>query len=148
MTALQRTDAELHAAKDELAETLHRLQKAIDTRDWDTVRATFTDDASGYGATGLENTIAKMRAHLDGVGPTQHLLGNLRIELTDEGARTLAYARVHHVGAGPMAGSFFECMGEYDDRWVPTAGGWRLRSRSFDMQITLGDFAVLRGSDD
>ncbi|KQZ74948.1 nuclear transport factor 2 family protein [Nocardioides sp. Root151] len=148
MTAVQRSGAELHSAKDELAEALFGLQKAIDTRDWDTVRATFADDGSGYGATGLEDTIAKMRAHLDGVGPTQHLIGNLRVEFTEGGARTLAYARVHHVGAGPMAGSFFECMGEYDDRWVSTTDGWRLALRTFDMQITLGDFAVLRGSDD
>lgn len=127
-----------------LLETLHRLQKAIDVRDWDTIRATFTADGSGYGATGMEAVIAKMQAHLGGVGTTQHLLGNHRVEVTGDEARTLAYARVYHVGAGPMEGSFFECMGEYADRWVRTPDGWRLTARVFDMQITLGDRAVLR----
>lgn len=127
-----------------LLETLHRLQRAIDVRDWDTIRATFMQDASGYGATGVDDILAKMQAHLGGVGPTQHLLGNHRVEVVGDTARTLVYVRVHHVGAGPMAGSFFECMGEYDDRWVRTPDGWRLAGRTLEMEITLGDRAVLR----
>ncbi len=43
-----------------------------------------------------------------------------------------------------MEGSFFECLGEYDDAWVRTAAGWRLSRRTFDMRIQLGDFALLR----
>ena len=127
-----------------LLDTLHRLQKAIDARDWDTIRATFTVDATGYGATGVDAILAKMQAHLGGVGPTQHLLGSHRVEVRGDEARTLAYARVYHVGAGPMAGSFFECMGEYDDQWVRMSDGWRLRRRSFEMTIELGDRDVLR----
>lgn len=51
---------------------------------------------------------------------------------------------MYHQGAGPQQGRFFEYLGEYGDRWSRTDGAWRLNSRTFDMRITLGDFAVLR----
>ncbi len=127
-----------------LIELLHRLQRAIDVRDWDGIRSTFTENGSGYGATGINDTLATMQAHLGGVGPTQHLLGNQRVEVDGDTARTRAYVRVHHVGAGPMEGSFFECLGEYDDRWVRTSAGWRLAERTLEVEISLGDRAVLR----
>lgn len=112
------------------------------------MRGAFAADAHGYGRDGGPDVIvAQMRAHLDGVGPTQHLLGNHRVEVDGDRARTLTYARVHHVGAGPMEGSFYECMGEYDDRWARTDRGWLLGRRTFTIRIGLGDFAVLRGAD-
>ncbi|MFI0464283.1 nuclear transport factor 2 family protein [Saccharopolyspora sp. 5N102] len=131
-------------AREEIVERLAELATAIDARDWAAVAAAFLPDAHGYSRDGVEAIVRQMRDHLDGCGPTQHLLGNHRVAVDGDTARSLTYARVHHVGAGPMAGRFFECMGEYDDRWVRTPGGWRLSSRTFDMRIVLGDFAVLR----
>jgi hypothetical protein len=125
-------------------ETLHRLQRAIDARDWDHVRATFLPDARGYGARGVDAIIATMRAHLDGCGPTQHLIGNSIVEFAAETATVHSTARVHHVGAGTKEGAFFECMGEYADEFVYVDDSWRLRRRHFDMRIMLGDFGVLK----
>ena len=130
-----------------LLETLYRLQGAIDARDWELVAATFLPDARGYGATGVEAIVARMRAHLDGCGPTQHLLGNsiVTFEEDDPGRATVrSAARVHHVGAGSKKSAFFECMGDYTDRFMLVDGGWRLAHRRFDMRITLGDFGVLK----
>jgi hypothetical protein len=130
-----------------LLETFHRLQTAIDARDWDVVAATFLPDAKGYGARGVEAILATMQAHLGGCGPTQHLVGNCVVDFDEDGATVRSAARVHHVGAGPKEGSFFECLGDYTDQWVATPAGWRLRRRHFDMRITLGDFGVLRPAD-
>lgn len=138
------------AAQDRVAvvERLHRLQAAIDARDWDTVRDTFTADGTGYHRTGIDEIVAVMQGHLGGCGATQHLLGNTRVSIDGDRARSLSYARVHHVGAGDMRGAFFECMGEYDDRWIRTGTGWRLSHREFDMRIQLGDFRVLQPAAD
>lgn len=124
--------------------TLARLAQATDERDWATVAATFTPDATGYGAEGVPAIVQRMRAHLEGCGPTQHLLGNHRVDVAGDVARSLTYARVYHQGAGTTAGSFFECMGEYDDRWTRAPGGWRLTSRVFAIRIRLGDPDVIR----
>jgi len=133
--------------RDLIVEALARMSKALDSRDWATVRELYTPDAEGYGSTGIDAIVATLQNHLGGVGPTQHLLGNHRVEVDGDHARSLTYARVYHQGAGSKEGSFFECLGEYDDRWTLVDGAWRIRSRWFEMQIMLGDFTVLRPAD-
>lgn len=130
--------------RDLIVEQLARFALATDARDWSTIEELLTEDAQAYSASGAAAAIVQMQAHLGGVGATQHLLGNHRVVVDGDRAQSFTYARVHHVGAGPMEGSFYECMGEYDDRWVRTPGGWRITYRSFEIRISLGDFAVLR----
>lgn len=127
-----------------LVELLAEFAAATDARDWEAIASLLTDDAVGYGARGPAAVVQRMQDHLGGVGPTQHLLGNHRVRVEGDEARTFTCARVHHVGAGPLTGSFYECLGEYDDRWVRTLAGWRIRRRSFEIRISLGDWAVLR----
>lgn len=125
--------------------TLAELAAAIDARDWPAVAAVFNEDATAYGAEGVDAILRRMREHLDGCGPTQHLIGNHRITVDGDSARSRSAARVHHVGAGAYQGRFFECLGDYEDHWVRVTGsGWRLCYRRFDMRITLGDRGVLR----
>lgn len=131
-------------ARAEIVEALARFAAATDSRDWPAVASMLVPDATAYGAHGVEAILERMQAHLGGCGPSQHLLGNHRIEVDGDTARSLTYARVHHVGIGPKSGSFFECLGEYDDRWALTPDGWCITRRSFDMRITLGDVGVLR----
>ncbi len=127
-----------------IVERLADFATATDLRDWASIASILTEDCMAYGAQGPESVVGRMQDHLGGVGPTQHLMGNHRITITGDEARSLTYGRVHHVGAGPMADSFYECLGEYDDHWTRSAAGWRLARRSFNIRISLGDFAVLR----
>ncbi|RFU20516.1 nuclear transport factor 2 family protein [Geodermatophilus marinus] len=122
---------------------LHGVASALDGRDWTALGAAFTEDAHGYGADGRAAIVARVREHLGGCGPSQHLLGNVRVTVEGGTARSLAYGRVFHVGADDP-GTFYECMGEYRDRWVRTPAGWRLTRRRFVVAIERGDRAVLR----
>jgi len=134
--------------RDDILERLALLAAATDARDWATIRALTVPAVHGYGAAGVDAVIDTLRAHLGGVGPTQHLLGNHRVTVDGDAARSLSYGRVHHVGAGPMAGSSYECLGEYDDHWVRSPTGWLLAQRWFAIRIEIGDRAVLRPADD
>ena len=127
-----------------IAERLADVATALDTRDWPALGAAFTDDASAYGADGRGAIVARVRAHLGGCGPSQHLLGNLRVLLDGDTASSRAYARVHHVGADESAGAFYECLGEYSDTWARTPAGWQLTGRRFVISVELGDRSVLR----
>lgn len=127
-----------------LVELLADFAAATDARDWTTIAALLTDDAVAYGARGPAAVVERMQGALGGVGPSQHLLGNHRVQVDGDTARTRTYGRVHHVGAGPMTGSYYECLGDYDDHWRRTASGWRLARRRFEIRISLGDMAVLR----
>lgn len=130
--------------RSQIAEALAQVAAALDSRDWTALGAAFTDGAHGYGAAGREAIVSRVRAHLGGCGPSQHLLGNLRVTVDGDTASSLAYARVYHVGADERAGAFYECMGEYRDTWLRTPSGWLLTGRRFDVRIELGDRSVLR----
>jgi hypothetical protein len=133
--------------RDQIVEALAEVAAALDSRDWDALRGWFTPDTHAYGVRGQDALIAQIQAHLGGVGPTQHLLGNHRVTIEGDTARALTYWRAHHVGTGPMDGSSFEAMGEYDDQLVRSGAGWRISRRWVDVRISIGDFAVLRPAD-
>jgi SnoaL-like protein len=137
----------LDTDREQIVEALGAVAAALDSRDWDEVRRWFTPDTHAYGVVGHDALVEQLQAHLGGVGPTQHLLGNHRVSVDTDTARSLTYGRVHHVGTGPMDGSSYECMGEYDDHWTRTGEGWRISRRWFEIRISIGDFAVLRPAD-
>lgn len=134
------------SAADERAieRALYRVAAALDRRDWTALAGAFTPGAHGYGAVGREAIVSRVRAHLGGCGPSQHLLGNVRVLAEGDTASSSAYARVHHVGIDTRSGSFYECLGEYTDAWARTADGWLLTSRRFEVQIEIGDRRVLQ----
>jgi hypothetical protein len=127
-----------------IVQALYGVAASLDTRDWDALGAAFAADACGYGARGREAIVERVRAHLGGCGPSQHLLGNVRTTIDGDTASSLTYARVLHVGAGERSGAFYDCLGEYADTWARTPSGWLLTSRWFDVRIELGDRAVLQ----
>lgn len=127
-----------------IAEALAGVAAALDSRDWQALGAAFTDNAHGYGVVGRDAVVAQVRAHLGGCGPSQHLLGTMRVSVDGDTASSLTYARVYHRGAGDRAGAFYECIGEYTDTWTRTTSGWLLTYRWFDVRIELGDRSVLR----
>lgn len=131
----------------QIVRQLYELASATDRREWNRLAELLLPDAHAYGQDGLDDIVSVMRRHLDGCGPTQHLLANPRVWVDGDTARSATYARVYHQGGEQKPGRFFECMGEYDDHWTRTPHGWRLASRAFDMQITLGDFDVLRAGE-
>jgi hypothetical protein len=130
--------------REQLLEQLAAVATALDERDWTALGAAFTPEAEGYSRRGRSEIVARVRAHLGGCGPSQHLLGQSRVTVDGDTARSLTYARVHHIGAGERAGAFYECLGQYDDHWIRTSEGWRLTRRRFDVAIELGDRGVLQ----
>lgn len=134
----------MHNDRTQIVERLADLAYALDTREWAAVGGFFTEAGMAYGDTGRENIVAGIRAHLGGCGPSQHLLGNYRVELDGDQAESRTYVRVYHQGAGDYATLSFECFGQYTDQWVRSAEGWQIHSRVFDVTFTLGDRRTLQ----
>ncbi|WP_407335839.1 nuclear transport factor 2 family protein [Dietzia kunjamensis] len=134
--------------RDLIIERLADVASALDSRDWDGLGELFTESATGYGATGRQAIVERVREHLGGCGPSQHLLGNHRVQLAFHGdedrARSLTYARVLHLGAGDRSDLSYECFGEYSDLWTRTPEGWRIDSRRFHISFDRGDFRTLQ----
>jgi hypothetical protein len=120
----------------------------LDTRDWAALDEVFHPDATAAYGVRLESRLAiveSIRGFLGGCGPSQHLLGNYEIRIDGDHADAVTKARVIHVGAGTRAGlTPYEAIGVYRDRLVRTSDGWRITHRTFDVQISIGDIAVLQ----
>ena len=88
-------------------ETLDRYAVALDTRDWSLLDRVFTPDASAdygdYRCASRDKIRKLVQSMLGGCGPTQHLLGVYRIEITGDEAKSTCSIRAHHVGRGAEA---------------------------------------------
>jgi hypothetical protein len=101
-------------------------------------------DFVAWHATCLDDVVAHIRSFLDGCGPSQHLLGNHRIEFTaDDTANSACYVRVMHFGKAAHEGKTYEMWGEYRDELVRTAAGWRSRKRVARAHMHQGDASLL-----
>jgi hypothetical protein len=137
---------ELLAERD-VARQLAGFARAMDERNWAALDTIVAQDASADFGTGpvagRAAIVALMRSFLDDCGPTQHLLGNLTVEVEGNGARSRCYVSDLHLGAGEKSQLTFQTLGEYQDRWECRGGRWWLTHRAKLNRAHLGSFAVL-----
>ncbi|TXS96090.1 nuclear transport factor 2 family protein [Parahaliea maris] len=121
--------------------------RAMDARDWGALtQLTTADITADLGAGklgGREQLVANMRSFLDDCGPTQHLLGNVLIEVNGETASSRAYVSDLHKGTGEFAELTFSTLGDYHDQWRCEQGEWRMCHRSKLNRAHIGDIRVL-----
>ncbi|MBW2269226.1 MAG: nuclear transport factor 2 family protein [Deltaproteobacteria bacterium] len=129
---------------------LDRYAECLDTRDWAGLSDVFADDIDlDFGvwrASDLEGVRSNIRRFLDPCGPSQHLLGNYRIELDGDRATSRCYCRVMHFGRDEHAGKTYEAWLEYADEWTRTALGWRSVRRIAHTSMQQGDPSLLGSS--
>jgi len=129
-------------------ETLDRYAVALDARDWSLLDRVFTPDAIGdfgeYRCATRDEIRDLVERMLGGCGPTQHLLGVYRIEISGDDATSACSIRAHHTGRGAEAQLAYECFGEYRDRLIRTPEGWRIRHRTMRVTHETGTRAILK----
>ncbi|MBW2424329.1 MAG: nuclear transport factor 2 family protein [Deltaproteobacteria bacterium] len=132
----------------EIMATLARYSTALDQRDWALLDQVFTEDlvydAGEWITRSRSEYLDRLRPYLEGCGPTQHLLGNYRIEIDGDEARSAVYVRAFHVGTRELSETTYEMFGEYRDELVRSNEGWRSRHRSLRLLLEQGSRAVLR----
>ena len=60
---------------------------------------------------------------------TQHLLGNITVEVAGATARSICYFQAQHVRAGTPGGELYIIAGRYADSLERTPQGWRIAER-------------------
>ena len=137
---------ELLLAEREIARALARLARAMDERDWDAARDVLALDATADLGRGKlsspDEIVAFIRQFLDKCGPTQHLLGNLLVEVDGDRATSRCYVSDLHLGPQGSGGPTFTSLGDYHDRWERRDGGWRLAHRIKHSHAFDGTLAV------
>jgi SnoaL-like domain len=134
-------------AERDIARQLAAFARAMDGRDWAALDAVIAAEATADFGTGPVSgraaIIHVMRSFLDDCGPTQHLLGNLTIEVEGARARSRCYVSDLHLGRGDNAALTFQTLGEYQDLWQCREAHWWLVERVKLNRAQLGSFAVL-----
>lgn len=135
----------------EIDELLARYSRALDLRHFDELEGIFTSDAEfDAGGLGHPHGPAAIRAMIEGtiggLDATQHLVGKSIIEFGEDGdsADVRTYLISQHIresAPGPIKHYFLG--GEYADRVVRTADGWRIAYRRLDRMWKQGDRAVI-----
>lgn len=126
----------------------HRYAAALDDRDWDRLRTCFLPDAvavyDGIGeCAGYEAIEQLCRSALLPLSRTQHLIGNVVVDVDGDGATSSCYLQAQHVREGTPGGDTYVIAGRYTDRVVRTPDGWRLAHRRLETWWTGGNPAVV-----
>lgn len=134
-------------AEREIYRAVVRFARAMDERDWDVLRELTTGDVTADMGTGplegVDAIIGVIRSYLDDCGPTQHLLGNVLIDVEGDTARSRCYVSDMHLGQGDAAGKTFSTLGDYHDQWRRENGLWRMNHRTKLNRAHIGSFDVL-----
>lgn len=121
-------------------EVLDEYARGIDSRDWDLVVSTFTDDAAlDYTAFGgprgaRDEVIPWLAKNLEAFIYSQHHITNRLITLDGDDAVVSAelLAIMGMAGEKPGKMSMMFTGGTYNDRMVRTDDGWKIASRTCD----------------
>jgi ketosteroid isomerase-like protein len=118
----------------DIQRALTLFARAMDDRDWTAMAEILADDAEGDFGTGRLHgsaaIIELIRGYLDNCGPTQHLLGNVVIDVDGNTAVSRAYIRDVHLRSDADPSARFYTLGDYKDTWRRrTDGTWCLTER-------------------
>jgi SnoaL-like domain len=109
----------------DIQRALTLFARAMDDRDWTAMANILAVDAEGDFGTGRLSASAAIieliRGYLDNCGPTQHLLGNVVIDVDGDTAVSRAYTRDVHLRSDADPSVRFYTLGDYHDTWLRTA---------------------------
>ncbi|MCW2613535.1 MAG: hypothetical protein JWN08_529 [Frankiales bacterium] len=136
----------------DIAEVLARYCDALDQRRWDLLQTVFTADASAdYGSvglpTGVEEIATAIRRTIADLDATQHLVGNIQVQVQGDTATAQCYLISQHVRAGQPGGEEYLLGGRYVDELVRTPDGWRITFRRLHRMWAAGNRDVVRRAD-
>jgi len=126
---------------------------ALDKRDWAALDEVFTPDATAHyksiGHFGSRAAMVSMfREYLERCGATQHLLGNMRVDVDGGKATATCYLQAIHAGLGKHQGKLLTVWGEYRDRLELRPAGWRIVHRELTVLHASGDIGQMDGAAD
>jgi ketosteroid isomerase-like protein len=129
---------------------LNLFARAMDKRDWTAMADILAADAEGDFGTGRLHgsaaIIEMIRDFLDSCGPTQHLLGNVVIDVAGDAAISRAYIHDVHLSSDADPSTRFYTLGDYKDTWQRRAdGSWCLTERIKSNRAHVGSLDVFGG---
>jgi hypothetical protein len=125
-----------------------RYCRALDTKDWPLLDRVFLADATAYLGNGSELVgitaiVGRIRAALEHLDISQHLVGNHEVAIDGETATHRCYLQAQHVRRAAVGGPNYIVAGRYEDQLVRTDDGWRIVHRRLVVMWTEGNVSVV-----
>jgi len=131
----------------QIVDLINRVAAALDSRDWSSLRTCFAPDAvetfSNGRAEGHDAIVSFCAQALGRLDVTQHLVSNIRTEVSGRAASARSYFQAQHVRRSAPGGDTFTIGGTYEDRLVRVGDEWRIAGRTLLRTWTAGNPAVL-----
>jgi uncharacterized protein (TIGR02246 family) len=127
-----------------------RYCRALDDRQWDDLADVFASDATAQLGTdtvldGVAAIQGRVRAVLEPLDGSQHLVGNHEVTVDGDDAQHRCYFHAQHIRHAAAGGSLYVVAGRYLDRVRRQPdGGWRIVHRRLEVMWTEGNLAVVR----
>lgn len=142
---------EILTAEREIYRQLVKFARAMDDRDWDTIKSLTTDDLiADYGIIDMDEiqgniaAIEFIRSYLDHCGTTQHILGNILIEVVGDKATSQSYVSDMHLSRNEDSDIYFRTLGNYSDKWSKVDGTWLMTHRTKNNRAKIGSLDVFK----
>lgn len=123
---------------------------ALDQHRWDDLHDVFASDATATLGNpdrlgGIDAIIGRIRAALEPLDDSQHLVGNHQVVLDGDTATHRCYLHAQHIRHGANGGPHYIVAGRYEDDLARTSDGWLITHRNLHVMWTEGNPAVVRG---
>jgi hypothetical protein len=139
---------EILLAERDITQQLTKFARAMDARDWESIaNITAEDIRADFGLgeiRGRTALIQHIRSFLDTCGTTQHLLGNIIIQVNGTQATSESYVSDMHLCQDPDKNLYFRTLGNYSDAWTCINGVWLLNQRVKDNRALMGSMDVFK----
>ncbi|MGA9275479.1 nuclear transport factor 2 family protein [Ilumatobacter sp.] len=127
-----------------------RYCRVLDTKQWDGLAEVFLPDATAQlgnptELAGLDAITDRIRAALENLDDSQHLVGNHEVTVDGDAGTHRCYLQAQHIRRVPDGSPNYIVAGRYEDRLVRTSDGWRIAHRTLTVMWTEGNVAVVRG---
>jgi ketosteroid isomerase-like protein len=131
----------------EIQNVINLYASALDQQQWSALEGVFTEDAVAdfIGMATCEGRGAitdLVKGVLLQCSVTQHLLGNINIEVDGDHAKAVCYLSAMHAGLGDYASKTLMVWGEYTDQLTRTTDGWRITHRTLKTMFAEGDIGL------
>lgn len=123
---------------------------ALDTKDWAALDDVFLPDATadlGAGRAtlvGRDAIVERIRASLDPLDDSQHLVGSHQVSVDGDTATHRCYLQAQHVRHAVSGSPNYIIAGRYEDDMVRTPSGWRIAYRRLTVMWSEGNIEVVR----
>lgn len=132
----------------QIIETVNKLFISVDNRDWDAVKAIFSDTvlldytsmAGGHPADlASADIIDSWKSILPGFDKTHHQLGNYIIETDSLVVKVFCYGTATHYLSNESKNNVWTVVGSYDLELQAVSKAWRITKMKFNLKYIDGN---------